>query len=159
MDRKIKYFYRVEYLIKDLDCTVQRKILFRLKEDFPDCLKKWVIRGNDDYENSYENDPGMQCLFLTKDIYINHINGYCQKFEEINAIMMEHNRKPLFPHPHLALESWNVRDRLIEILPEDVLNEEYNCTSFDDYVPETRREEDECVSELLFGQKTKGDLS
>jgi len=58
-----------------------------------------------------------------------------EELVNINEMMIEGGRAPLFPHPEKIKESWNIRDHLMEYLPEEVLNKEFGCESYKKYTP------------------------
>ena len=128
-----KYRFRVEYLIKGMHPRQQREILGRLRKNFPDIYKRWLSIFKDDYKNGYDSLRATGLFYDNKSID-SFLEEVIIVFDEINEIMINNNYKPLFDNTSKPYYSWQQRDYLIEFLPEQILNEEFGCKTFDDFV-------------------------
>lgn len=130
MERK---YYRVNYYSKGLDVKDIKRIIARLQEKFPDVKKRWVKAFGDDFENGYKK-------LVTTGIFLNddHVDEYMQnireEFENVNKIFTSNGYDPLFNDIKMLYKSWQFRDKLIEYLPESVLNAEFGCMTFEEHV-------------------------
>ena len=58
-----------------------------------------------------------------------------KSFIEINERMMKNGRCPLFETPYNLVESMELRDKLLEYMPESECNKIVGCKSYKEHYP------------------------
>lgn len=127
--------FRVEYYLKGMKISAQKIIMNKLNNGFSDFYRDFVEIFNDNMDGKGYNRMYDTMIFRNKEDVDEFISSRVEYLEIINKLMTDNERNPLFPEPTKLVESWKLRDRLMEFLPEEVLNQEFNCESFKAFQP------------------------
>ena len=123
----------IDYYVKNLGIDARQQIFNMLREVNPSIVKK-LLEKEDGY-TSWKNmgyDEESITIMLTKS---------STRFSEINKVMIENQRPPLFVKPSDTYDSAQKYVELLKEKTEEELNKEFGC-SWEEYVPETYQKEE-----------------
>ena len=119
----------INYFTKGLKNPQRQKVFNMLKELTDDLTIKCILDAENDYQNTLRArnyDDESIAYFLEECV---------ENFIEINNVMMEYGRAPLFKDPSTLVENAKWRNQLISVLPLSECNKILGCNSFEEFEP------------------------
>lgn len=130
----MKKYFRVDYILKDLPEFTQKDVINRLKQ-FPNIFREVIDVFDDNVDGKGYERLSIYPMYDSKKLVDNFMNKRREELNQINKIMEENARNPLFENTEKVKASWKFRDYLMEFLSEIELNKEFNCMSYNEYHP------------------------
>ena len=124
----------LDYYTKGLPIDVRQRIFTCLWNDISGVLVSYFTEGDETLRGAGFTDDDIRSIW----------DGLKEKFFRVNEIMKENGRYPLFFDPEDPCKTAAEYFDLIELKSEEDLITKFGC-SFEEYVPEERKEKDMTV--------------